>query len=247
MKKFNTQLSFHYDQMKMCFSNPNRSNQDEVYEYLPAATKLWPRLCFYTCLWFCPQGGSPENPPNQADPPGDQADTPPDQGEPPGPGRHPPWEEPPSPPPRPGRPAPPDQADTPPRTKENPPPGKRLQHTVNERPVRILLECILVFLSICTIENPTTPTGRLTKLQDIYFVASLVSGSLERSHDELDSSYKGQGHQRSKSLGEPKKMAKQCKCSNWNAFDSETFHKKLLSFLQRRWNQLSKTTQTAWN
>ena len=31
---------------------------------------------------------------------------------------------------------PPDQADT--------PPGRRLQHTVNERPVRILLECILV-------------------------------------------------------------------------------------------------------
>ena len=26
---------------------------------LPAATKLWPRLCFYSCLWFCPQGGSP--------------------------------------------------------------------------------------------------------------------------------------------------------------------------------------------
>ena len=24
---------------------------------LPAATKLWPRLCFYSCLWFCPQGG----------------------------------------------------------------------------------------------------------------------------------------------------------------------------------------------
>ena len=27
-----------------------------------------------------------------------------------------------------------------------PPPGSRLQHTVNERPVRILLECILVLL-----------------------------------------------------------------------------------------------------
>ena len=24
---------------------------------LPAATKLWPRLCFYSCLWFCPQWG----------------------------------------------------------------------------------------------------------------------------------------------------------------------------------------------
>ena len=25
--------------------------------FLPAATKLWPRLCFYSCLWFCPQRG----------------------------------------------------------------------------------------------------------------------------------------------------------------------------------------------
>ena len=24
---------------------------------LPAATKLWPRLFFYTCLWFCSRGG----------------------------------------------------------------------------------------------------------------------------------------------------------------------------------------------
>ena len=27
---------------------------------LPAATKLWPRLCFYTCLCFCPWGGLPQ-------------------------------------------------------------------------------------------------------------------------------------------------------------------------------------------
>ena len=33
----------------------------------------------------------------------------------------------------------------PPRSRQ-PPPGSRLQHTVYERPVRILLECILVFL-----------------------------------------------------------------------------------------------------
>ena len=37
---------------------------------------------------------------------------------------------------------PPDQ--TPPRTRQPPPPGSRLRHTVNERPARILLECILV-------------------------------------------------------------------------------------------------------
>ena len=41
--------------------------------------------------------------------------------------------------------------DTPPpwtrhTTPPPPPPGRRLQHTVNERPVRILLECILVYL-----------------------------------------------------------------------------------------------------
>ena len=57
-------------------------------------------------------------------------------------------------PPGPGRP-PPDQADTPwtrqtPQTRQtpgpsrHPPPGSRLQHTVYERPVLILLECILV-------------------------------------------------------------------------------------------------------
>ena len=79
--------------------------------------------------------------------------------DPPEPGRHPPrpGRAPPGPgrPPRPGR-TPPDQAE-PPRTRQNPPrpgrhppgpgrppPGSRLQHTVYERPVRILLECILV-------------------------------------------------------------------------------------------------------
>ena len=40
---------------------------------------------------------------------------------------------------------PPPGADTPP--EQSPPsPGSRHQHTVNERPVRILLECILVLL-----------------------------------------------------------------------------------------------------
>ena len=37
---------------------------------------------------------------------------------------------------------PPPRSDTPP---SRPPPGSRLQHTVNEWPVRILLECIPVF------------------------------------------------------------------------------------------------------
>ena len=105
---------------------------------LPAATKLWPRLCFYTCLWFCPQGASPENPPDQAEPPW-QGEPPPDQADtkagrtpPPGPRRTPPG---------PGRQPPPSRENPHPTS---PPPGRRLQHTVNERPVRILLECILV-------------------------------------------------------------------------------------------------------
>ena len=86
-------------------------------------------------------GGSPENPL-------------------PGPGRHPlagrtPRDQ--ADPPRPGR-TPPEQGDpldqgdssgtrqTPPGTRQTPPPGRRLQHTVIERPVRILLECILVLI-----------------------------------------------------------------------------------------------------
>ena len=91
----------------------------------------------------CPHGGgsvsvhagmpSPpirQTPPDQADPPGTRQtppgtrQTPPDQADPP-------------------RIRPPrDQVDTP-RTRQTPP-GSRLQHTVYERPVRILLECIFV-------------------------------------------------------------------------------------------------------
>ena len=112
-----------------------------TFVFLPAATKLWPRLCFYTCLWFCPWGGSlARHPPwDQADTPRDQADTPLDQAEPPR-----------------------DQADTtpplgpgrPPRTRQAPPPDQA--DTVNERPVRILLECILF-----SIESPKESCGAL--------------------------------------------------------------------------------------
>ena len=38
----------------------------------------------------------------------------------------------------------PPRADTPPEQIPPPPPGSTVQHTVNERPVSILLECILV-------------------------------------------------------------------------------------------------------
>ena len=160
-------------------------NKCYTFSFLPAATKLWPRLFLHVSVILY-TGGSLENPPGtrqtpsppgrenppgtrqtppwdqgeppgQGEPPQDQADTPRDQGEPPRQGdppgtrqtppqagRTPPRtrQTPPGTkenPPRPGRP-PQDQADTPPR-------GRRLlQHTVNERPVRILLECILVFI-----------------------------------------------------------------------------------------------------
>ena len=96
----------------------------------------------------CPQGGRVSasvhagmpDPPDQADPP-DQVDTPVnqadplDQADPPRPGRHTPGtrQTPPG-----TKQTPPDQADTP------LPLGSRLQHTVYEWPVCILLECILV-------------------------------------------------------------------------------------------------------
>ena len=48
--------------------------------FLPAAAKLWPRLCFYSCMWFCSQGGSasvhagiPPPPPGGGTPPGKEA------------------------------------------------------------------------------------------------------------------------------------------------------------------------------
>ena len=45
--------------------------------------------------------------------------------------------------PRPTRHTPPGSGTPPPRTRHTPGPGSRLQYTVYERPVRILLECIL--------------------------------------------------------------------------------------------------------
>ena len=72
------------------------------------------------------------HPPPSRPPPPDQADPPPEQT-----------------PPL-GADSPPRTRQTPPRSRphwdqaDTPPPGSRLQHTVYERPVRILLECILV-------------------------------------------------------------------------------------------------------
>ena len=100
-------------------------------------------VCLSAC-WDTPP------PQDQADPPQDQADTPGSRRPPqtsqadphqdqadtsPGPARQ-------TPSPGPGKPPPPDQPG------RHPPPASRLQHTVNERPVRILLECILVKLFV---------------------------------------------------------------------------------------------------
>ena len=150
-------LWFNNENPDIYFSSlSHKSLHKEIQVFLPAATKLWPRLCFYTCLWFCPRGGSLGRPPlrpgrpprDQADPP-DWADTPPDQADPPGTRQTPQTRQT---PPRPDRP-PRDQADPPRPGRHTPwtrqtPPGSRLQHTVNERPVRILLECILVQLNV---------------------------------------------------------------------------------------------------
>ena len=89
-------------------------------------------------------------PPQEADPPEQSppraADTPPGSRHPPR-SRHPP------------------EADHPLASRH--PPGSRLQHMVNERPVRILLECILV-----VILNTFTPRGMLDPVNFGYFVSS---------------------------------------------------------------------------
>ena len=80
--------------------------------------------------WSRPPGSRP--PPDQTPPGADTpgADTHPDQTRPP-------------------RSRPPQGADIHPPQDQTPPSplGSRLQHTVNERPVRILLECILVIIN----------------------------------------------------------------------------------------------------
>ena len=156
--------------------------------FLQAATKLWPRLCFYSCLWFCPPGGLPQcmlgypprRHPQEQTPPGSRhpwEQTPPGSRHPPS--RHPLEQTPPEQtPPRsrhlpsghPQEQTPLPRADTPweqtppgtdtpqeqtpiPQEHTAPPPESRLQHAVNERPVCILLECILV----TTLADPGGP------------------------------------------------------------------------------------------
>ena len=76
----------------------------------------------------------------------------------------------------PGADTPPPGADTPPQEQTHPPgadtpPGMRLWHTVNERPVRILLECILVSTTIVVMEwggNEICDTLRNKSFKVIY-------------------------------------------------------------------------------
>ena len=115
--------------------------------------------------------GVSRNPPSW-----DQAEPPWDPGDLPGP-RRPPWDQ--GDPPRPRRPPgprrppqtkenPPDQGDPPgprrtPPDPGDPPTGRRLQHTVNERPVRILLECILVATCGSSINFLQSKLKRITR------------------------------------------------------------------------------------
>ena len=139
--------------------------QDKIIDkigLLPAATKLGQGNIFTSvCQEFCPQGGGGGSASVHAgmhpsgtrpDPPGTRPPRPgtPGPDTPSGPyqihpgSRHPPdppWTRHPLPQSRPPHP-PPGSRHL--RTRHPPPPGSRLQHTVNERPVRILLECILV-------------------------------------------------------------------------------------------------------
>ena len=127
----------------VCSLNWNRNLDPAMYNYSNNNYRLqqsWAKVIFSQacvknsvhsgggCLPQCMLGYTPpgpgRTPPPEQTPPGSRhplaADTP-QQQTPPG-SRHRP-----APPPRPGT-----------------PPGSRLQHTVNGRPVRILLECILV-------------------------------------------------------------------------------------------------------
>ena len=99
----------------------------------------------------------------------------------------PPWQQ--TPPP--GLDPPPVQ--TPPRSRPPPgadtPPGSRCQHTVNERPVRILLECILVhqnFTSkLTSIINLNTGPKELWVIQLLIFFSQLCLTRLEHFDDDI--------------------------------------------------------------
>ena len=112
-----------------------------IFLFLPAATKSGQGNIFTSvCQEFCPQGGEEgvclsacwdTHPPEQT-PPGSRHPNPP--------GRRPPPDQ------APPRSRHPPRTRHPPQQETRPPLVRRLQHTVNERPVHILLECILVYV-----------------------------------------------------------------------------------------------------
>ena len=124
-------------------------------------------VCLSACWDARPPRTRQPPPPGSGRPPWDQADPPGTRQTPLGPGR-PPWI----------RQIPPDQAGPPwdqvdpppPGTRQTPPgsgrrpPGSRLQHTVYERPVRILLECILVIPYFCQILLPARKRYAIGKI-----------------------------------------------------------------------------------
>ena len=107
------------------------------------------------------------HPPDQTPPPpgSDTPQTrhPPNHADTPGPGRHHP---------------PPDQIHPP--TRQSPPPGSRLQHTVYERPVRILLECILV--SECNLMHMVMSLIRHASWPTDLSVTELHAANTDRKH-----------------------------------------------------------------
>ena len=139
----------------------------------------------------CPQGvggrvsasvhaGMPDPPPQTRQTPPDQADPPRPGRPPPRPGRHPPPHGTRQTPPGPGRqPLGPGRHPPLPQNRQTPlpPPGSRLQHTVYERPVRILLECILVSTFFCNVTS-TYFLMRLIK----YDIHPVQLSSMELGH-----------------------------------------------------------------
>ena len=135
-----------------CFCTGTVQNYCTLHKYLVTGRNEVVAKVMFLQVCVCPRGGGGRvsasvhagmpYPPASGRPPRDQTD-------PPGPGRHPPRTK--QTPPRPDRNTPLGTRQTPPRPGQTPPgPGRpslgsRLQHAVYERPVRILLECILVY------------------------------------------------------------------------------------------------------
>ena len=161
-------MSFHSE--LYCFHLVARSHCDCNVLFVPPATKLRQGNVFYTCLWFCPQGGggSTTHPP----------------------GRHPlPEQTPPTP-----------RADTPradtPLGRHLPflgrhRPGRHPLHgacwdTVNKQAVYILLECILVckYFSLCCHCNVNT----FTCCHETHFFHSHCRNKRVQNHFRVTSS-----------------------------------------------------------